>query len=563
MPMTTRLHWISIAVTTALLAGQVAAAPSPTTMVHDGASDPTTEGWSHSAGTNPGSVESGSETTTTGKHAFWRIEDRILDGWQAYRWPLPPDAATKAWRFSAVLRIVDSPVITFHDGVGGTGVVVADGQHYWSFYFTNTQVGPVGKWAGSMAAYHLARTFELDTRSDYHEYGILFDPVGPGAADDSADFFIDGRLVFDDVTRQDLFETPSELLHFGSTSRPGTSDARYQWICFEGDLSPEEARIPPSAGRGCGVAPTPTATAPATDEPTSTSIIPTATVTPTATISPTMTASATPTASTTPTDTPTAPPPPTVPPCVPSHQASDIALVLDRSSSMNSANKLGAAVAAINQFVDGVRAPPDQLALVTFSDVAGLNQPLTSDKAAFRRALGAVVTGNGTRIDLGLQRAREELLGVRHMPDHAPVLILLSDGVQADGEGARVTVEADAARAAGIVVFTIAFGADADIDLLRLVATSPAHAFVAPTNADLARIYERIAAAIPCPPTATATPVVATAMAMATETAAATASSEPTPVGNAAVTALRRFIYLPIVGSPNHDVGSIAQESRH
>jgi hypothetical protein len=194
--------------------------------------------------------------------------------------------------------------------------------------------------------------------------------------------------------------------------------------------------------------------------------------------------------------------------CVPATQASDIALVLDRSSSMQSDGKFVAARQAIRQFAAEAKAPPDQLALVTFADVAGLNQPLDSDKLAFERALGAVLTGSGTRIDLGLAVARAELMGARHRPGNARVIVLLSDGVQAPGQEGLVDSEADAAKASGILVFTVALGADADTALLRRVATSPTHAYIAPTAADLAAIYARIAVAIPCPPTRTPEPSV-------------------------------------------------------
>jgi uncharacterized protein YegL len=238
---------------------------------------------------------------------------------------------------------------------------------------------------------------------------------------------------------------------------------------------------------------------------------------------------------------------------VPGTQASDIALVLDRSSSMDAQNKLRAAIEAIQRFVDGARVPPDQLALVTFANVAGVNQLLAADKVGLRRALGGVLTSGGTRIDLGLQAARHELASQRHRSDHASVMILLSDGVQAPGAEANVAVEADAAKAAGILVFTIALGSDADQALLRSVATSPSHAYVAPTAADLAAIYARIAVAIPCPPTApppaTATPT-PTGSTPATPTRARPTTA--TPDGPTATPGPMWHVYLPFARQPRH-----------
>jgi len=105
-----------------------------------------------------------------------------------------------------------------------------------------------------------------------------------------------------------------------------------------------------------------------------------------------------------------------------------------------------------------------------------------------------VVGSSGTRIDLGLATARVKLTGARHRPGHGSVIVLLSDGIQSSGSTGLVDPEAEAA---GIVVSTIGLGADAE--LLRRIASSPSHAYVAPTGVDLASIYRRIAVAIPYP----------------------------------------------------------------
>lgn len=233
-------------------------------------------------------------------------------------------------------------------------------------------------------------------------------------------------------------------------------------------------------------APTRTATASPTRNPTGS---------PTASPSPTIAATPTATATTTATTVPSATP---FPPCVPESRGADIALVLDRSSSMDGAGKLEAARAALLTFVGLAKAPPDQLSLVTFANVAGLNQPLTTDKARLRSALEAVITGAGTRIDLGLASARQELTGPRRAAGHGRVIVLLTDGIQTNAPAALALAEAAAAKAAGVVLFTIGLGPDADLALLGQVASSPAHSFVAPSAADLIGIYERISAAIPC-----------------------------------------------------------------
>ncbi len=265
--------------------------------------------------------------------------------------------------------------------------------------------------------------------------------------------------------------------------------------CGEGVAPSPTTSSTPSATLTRTSTPTPSATRTPTSTP---SISPTPSDTPvpsdTPTTGPTWTPSATPTVTLTPWPSPS----PTPVACVPVTRASDIALVLDASLSMEQANKLRDARAAILGFVDRALAPPDQLALVTFNAAAGVNQPLTTDKSRLRTVLQAVIAGAGTRIDLGLAAARGELAGPRHRPDSARVIILLSDGVQSSPPASTAVAEADAAKAAGMVVFTIALGGDADLALLAQLASSPDHAFVAPSGAELAAIYQRISLAIPC-----------------------------------------------------------------
>ena len=108
----------------------------------------------------------------------------------------------------------------------------------------------------------------------------------------------------------------------------------------------------------------------------------------------------------------------------------------------------------------------------------------------------ALPTGNGTRIDRGLEAGLSALETRR--PEAVAAVVLLTDGNQAD-EGLEGLLErAEQAREAGILLYTIGLGPDADRDLLESVAGSAERTFMAPTDEDLADIYRAIAAAIPC-----------------------------------------------------------------
>lgn len=259
---------------------------------------------------------------------------------------------------------------------------------------------------------------------------------------------------------------------------------------------------------------TPTPTATATSTPTSTPTF-TPTFTPTATNTPTSTSTATPTH--TPTATPTSTPTPTphtrfLPliarrACIPKYQHTDVILVLDTSGSMEDPadpddpggpSKLQAAQAAALIFIQLLDLPPDQVGVVAFDHLARLEQPLTTDVAALERALSEEETGRATRIDLGLDTARQELATSRHVADHSKVIILLTDGVPYGTTAEAVLAAADRAKAEEIIIYTIGLGSNVDPDLLRQVATDVGKYYFAPKATDLKTIYEQIAIVIPC-----------------------------------------------------------------
>jgi len=233
-------------------------------------------------------------------------------------------------------------------------------------------------------------------------------------------------------------------------------------------------------------------------------------------IGPTPEPSATPEPGTTPAPTATPPPDPTQPStpsiaylpwlgnahCTPKSPRLDLVLVVDASSSM-AGDKLEAAKAAMRRVLDAARlsSGDDRVALIAFDGAARVAQALTSDRARLEAGLMAVQPGEGTRIDLGLFAALGALDDAAARGAH-PVIVLLSDGRQVEAT-AEAHAAGDAARARGIEVFTVGLGADADVDLLRALATSDDHALVAPSPDDLQRLYEGILRGLTgCPETA-------------------------------------------------------------
>lgn len=180
----------------------------------------------------------------------------------------------------------------------------------------------------------------------------------------------------------------------------------------------------------------------------------------------------------------------------------DVVLVIDSSASMRqtlaggSMTKLDAAIRAGRIFVEQLKLPEDRVALVAFSSEATVVQGLTGDRFNLAAAFDRLPSGSGTRIDLGLEAALGAL-GARRA-DHLPSIVLLTDGRQSDNNVSAVLAQANATVKAGVTVFSIALGEDADRALLRIVAGSPRRFFDAPSEQALAEIYRSIALSIPC-----------------------------------------------------------------
>ncbi len=198
-------------------------------------------------------------------------------------------------------------------------------------------------------------------------------------------------------------------------------------------------------------------------------------------------------------------PSPTPTKCVPQAQPVDVVLAMDTSTSMSEpsgeagGSKLAGAIAAA-QYLASLLKPDDRLGVVSFHGDASVVVPLTTDRERLRQALERLPDSQstGTRIDLGLRRAVDLLQA--SVPPRQRAIVLLTDGRQAGGGSTVDVLEAAAlAHQLGMALFTIALGPDADVRLLREVASRPEYAYVAPSVDALQGIYGTIAQVIPCP----------------------------------------------------------------
>ena len=173
----------------------------------------------------------------------------------------------------------------------------------------------------------------------------------------------------------------------------------------------------------------------------------------------------------------------------------DIVLVVDTSTSMQG-EKMAAAVAAARAFLGLVSPERDRVGLVGFNAATRV-MPLTTDFGAVARALDGLPMAEGTRIDLGLYEVLSEFY-YRARPEAARVAVLLSDGQPTPGTRDSALEQAELMRVYGVTLYAVGLGSDVDEPLMRALAHRPDAYYFAPTAADLASIYERIAVLLPC-----------------------------------------------------------------
>ncbi len=172
----------------------------------------------------------------------------------------------------------------------------------------------------------------------------------------------------------------------------------------------------------------------------------------------------------------------------------DIILVLDSSGSMANENKLSWAKAAARYFVDNTRAL-DWLGIVSFSSFSRLVAPLTfipdsspydPVKQLLKSALYTITAGGNTNFGAGLQTAYDQL-AASGTPQK--FVVFMSDGYHNTGTYAA---QVAAFQAMGWPIFTVGFGAEADVATLMQIALQTGGMYFPATTTDIQAIYDLI-----------------------------------------------------------------------
>jgi Ca-activated chloride channel family protein len=158
-----------------------------------------------------------------------------------------------------------------------------------------------------------------------------------------------------------------------------------------------------------------------------------------------------------------------------------VVLLIDTSGSMQKDNKIKGAVLGAQTFLDQMH-PADQVYVVTFaSDVIELpaSGPVGEVGESLKSSLGGLYADGATVLHQAVIYAvdRIEALSAEDALDQEPRLygiVLLSDGknetIGGPTENDMLSRLPSGAEASGVKIYTIAYGQDADLDLLKTLA---------------------------------------------------------------------------------------------
>lgn len=162
-----------------------------------------------------------------------------------------------------------------------------------------------------------------------------------------------------------------------------------------------------------------------------------------------------------------------------------LALVVDRSGSMASADKLPQAIQAAVSLLRSLSVR-DRIAIVAFSSSAETIYPLgPARREEARRAVDALTPDGNTAIGLGLLAGLNELSSAQ---GHKRVILLMTDGENNEAEQA-LDESLRRAEREGIPIMTVGFGLQAGRDLLQIIAQRTGGVFTTADSGSLAQTY--------------------------------------------------------------------------
>jgi Ca-activated chloride channel family protein len=170
-------------------------------------------------------------------------------------------------------------------------------------------------------------------------------------------------------------------------------------------------------------------------------------------------------------------------------------VLLDRSGSMEG-SKIKGALEGVNLFIDQME-PDDEIIIIAFNhEIAELEPSGKVSKVgeALRQQVSGLYADGGTALHraviLGLERV--EKLRETYGEDRLYGIVLLSDGMnEAEGptRAEMLSQLPEGSEASGTKIFTIAYGDDADLDLLKTLSNRTNALSLSGTEEDILEIY--------------------------------------------------------------------------
>jgi Ca-activated chloride channel family protein len=175
----------------------------------------------------------------------------------------------------------------------------------------------------------------------------------------------------------------------------------------------------------------------------------------------------------------------------------NVVLVVDTSGSMSSSSKLPKVKTALNAFVAIINGKNDRLALIDFADTIKYNSGLQAVNDAYKTQLTRYVTdmsatGNTAVLDSVLEAYN--LLQKQGDPQAINAIVVMTDGKE---NASRATNTANLERTltgarVPVVVFSIAFGEDADTAIMQRLATATKGQFRQANTFNIEELYKII-----------------------------------------------------------------------
>lgn len=172
----------------------------------------------------------------------------------------------------------------------------------------------------------------------------------------------------------------------------------------------------------------------------------------------------------------------------------DVILIIDKSGSMQSDNRLNAAKQAAKEFIDLMDLTKHEVGIVDFDNNA-YSSPLTTDKVAAKAYVDTIQLGGTTNTSAAIKLATTMLANKR--AEAQPTIVIMTDG--AANSSTEALAAAKAAKDAGITFYSIALlGSNENPDisepnkLLKEMASSYDHHHFVLGSVGLSNVYRAI-----------------------------------------------------------------------